>query len=465
MSSRSTLVLAGDVHRRLQAHLFPGDGAEAAAILLCTRVELGETKLLVKDVMLVPYDECLRSADQLTWPGEYLEAAIDKVEELDLSLILLHSHPGGMFEFSAADDESDRLVMPSIFAVHGAAQPGHMIHGTAIMVPGGAIRARLYDARLNSAPIDLVAAYGDDLSFYWASDDSPTQRPMAFSEAMRKELSRLRFAIVGASGTGSIVDQQLGRLGAGDITAIDYDKMESRNLDRILGSSTQDALDGTLKVHVFEREAKLFAPALQVHPIPTSISTRDAVLAAARADIIFCCVDSDEGRSICDRMAESFLQPLFDVGVVIPVRMARDGQEAILDVCGRVDYVQPGGSSLQDRGVYSPESLAAEYLANADPEAFARRVKEGYMPGSMEQAPSVISLNMRAASACVLEFIARAYPFRLTSNRDFARVTFSLAAGEEEPKNEDEFSPEPKERLADGIRRPLLGLPALEDRK
>ena len=86
------------------------------------------------------------------------------------------------------------------------------------------------------------------------------------------------------------------------------------------------------------------------------------------------------------------------------------------------------------------------------------------MPGSMEQAPSVISLNMRAASACVLEFIARAYPYRLTSNRDFARATFSLAAGEEEFQSEDEFSPEPKERLAEGIGRPLLGLPALEDR-
>lgn len=465
MSSRSTLVLAGDIHRRLQAHLFPGDGAEAAAILLCTRVELGEAKLLVNDVILVPHNECLRSTDQLTWPGEYLEAAIEKVEELGVSVILLHSHPGGVFAFSPADNLSDKLVMPSIFAAHRALSPSHALHGTAVMVPGGAIRARLYDKCLNYFPIDLVAVYGDDLLFYWGTDRVPTERPMAFSKAMRKELGKLRFAIVGASGTGSIVNQQLGRLGAGDITSIDYDKIESRNLDRILGSTTQDAVDGTLKVHVFEREAKLFAPELDVHPIPASISTRDAVLAAARADIIFCCVDSDEGRSICDRLAESFLQPLFDVGVVIPVRVSPGGREAILDVCGRVDYVQPGGSSLQDRGVYTPESLAAEYLAKVDPEAFAHRVREGYMPGSMEQAPSVISLNMRAASACVLEFIARAYPYRLISNRNFARVTFSLAAGDEELKSEDEFSPEPKERLAEGIGRPLLGLPALEGRQ
>jgi hypothetical protein len=161
-------------------------------------------------------------------------------------------------------------------------------------------------------------------------------------------------------------------------------------------------------------------------------------------------------------MAESFLQPLFDVGVVIPVRTDNVGKETILDVCGRVDYVQPGGSSLEDRGVYSPESLAAEYLARSDPETFARRVQEGYMPGSMEQAPSVITLNMRAASACVQEFIARAYPYRMASNREYARVTFSLAAGDEDAQSEDVFSVEPKARLADGIGRPLLGFPALE---
>ena len=157
MSSRSTLVLAGDVHRRLQAHLFPGDGAEAAAILLCTRVQLGETKLLARDVILVPHEECLRSADQLSWPGEYLEAAIDSVEERDLSVILLHSHPGGMFAFSPADDASDRLVIPSIFAARDAVCPGEHIHGTAVMVPGGAIRARLYNVLLNPTPIELVA--------------------------------------------------------------------------------------------------------------------------------------------------------------------------------------------------------------------------------------------------------------------------------------------------------------------
>ncbi len=461
MSARPSLVLAGDMHRRLQAHLFPGDGAEAAAILLCTRLMLGEPKLLVKDVLLVPLEACARSPDQLDWPGEFIEEALDRADQGDLSLVLLHSHPGGLYRFSAADDASDRLVMPSLFMARSHDQ-APTFHGSAIMVPGGAIRARLYDERLASTPIALVAVYGDDICFYWNADTHPRNRPMAFSGAMRKELGGLRFALIGASGTGSIVGQQLARMGAGDITPIDYDRIHARNLNRILGSTTKDAQVEELKVSVLARDFATFASDVRVHPMPQSISTREAVLAVARADIVFCCVDSDEGRSLCDRMGEAFLQPLFDVGVVIPVRTTATGGKAILDINGRIDYVQPGGSSLADRGVYSPESLAAEYLARTDPEAFARRVKEGYMPGSIEQAPSVITLNMRAASACVQEFVARTYPYRLDGNRNHARTSFSLAAGEEESLSEDAFSSEPKVLFATGLGRPLLGLPALE---
>jgi hypothetical protein len=462
VNTRSTLVLAGGVHRRLQEHLFPGDGKEAAAILLCTRMPLQEPKLLVKDVVLVPYEACHRFENRLVWSGACLEDAIDRSEQDDLSMILLHSHPGGQYEFSTADDASDQLVMPSLFMARDCNRSGKIMHGSAIMVPGGAVRARLYDQHLIPTPIMLVAVYGDSLCFYWNSDTQPSKRPMAFSDAMRHEMSKLRFLLVGASGTGSITGQQLARMGAGELTAVDHDRMERRNLNRILGSTLQDALDETPKVAVFEREVARFAPETRVIPVPLSIATREAVLEAARADIIFCCVDSDEGRSVCDRMAESFLQPLFDVGVVIPVRTTEDGGKAILDIHGRVDYVQPGGSSLEDRDVYSPESLAAEYLAKTDPEAFANRVKEGYMPGSVEQAPSVITVNMRAASACVQEFIARAYPYRLANNRDYARVTFSLAAGEEEAQSEDAFSTDPKTRFAEGVSTPLLGLPALE---
>lgn len=135
---------------------------------------------------------------------------------------------------------------------------------------------------------------------------------------------------------------------------------------------------------------------------------------------------------------------------------------AIADVCGRVDYVQPGGSTLQDRGVYAPESLRGEYLRKVAPDAHQQELDAGYLNGMVEEAPAVITLNMRAASACVNEFISRAFPFRLESNRIYARTQFSLAACEEEHFSEDVFKRAPNRLLARGDTEPLLGLPALK---
>ena len=196
-------------------------------------------------------------------------------------------------------------------------------------------------------------------------------------------------------------------------------------------------------------------------PVPASITTRDAVLAAAQSDVVFCCVDTLEARQIADLIAAAFLLPLFDVGVVIPVRKKGDAF-AIADVCGRVDYVQPGGSTLQDRGVYAPESLRGEYLRKVAPDAHQQELDAGYLNGMVEEAPAVITLNMRAASACVNEFISRAFPFRLESNRLYARTQFSLAACEEEHFSEDVFKRMPNHLLARGDTEPLLGLPALK---
>ncbi len=99
--------------------------------------------------------------------------------------------------------------------------------------------------------------------------------------------------------------------------------------------------------------------------VPGSVTTREAVLAASEADILFSCIDSAEGRHIADRLSTYFAMPLFDVGVAIPTEPLPGGRRRIAEVYGRVDYVYPGGSSLMDRGVYDVALLEAEYLARS----------------------------------------------------------------------------------------------------
>ena len=169
-----TLAFSGATHDLVKRHLFPGDGLEAAAILVCARTPRPRQKLLVREVVLVPYGACTRRRNAINWPGEYFEKAIDLGEPAGLCIVLIHSHPSDLFAFSDVDDASDRATLPSAFAAFGS------LHGSAVMVPSGAVKARLYSAALEHAPVDLVTVAGDDISFWWNTTGDVT-RPMAFT--------------------------------------------------------------------------------------------------------------------------------------------------------------------------------------------------------------------------------------------------------------------------------------------
>lgn len=452
MSPARTLALAGVTHEALRAHLFPGDGNEAAVVLVCATSPEPRCRLVVRQVMMVPHDACsVRTPDAIVWPGSYLEEAIDVAEPEGLTLILLHSHPGGWLDFSHIDDASDAAVLPSLFEAAGTC------HGSAVMTPDGTIRARLYAPDMKCEPVDLVTVAGDDILYWWNDGGGPMPRALAFTSEMRAELSRLSAAVVGVSGTGSIVAEQLARLGFGDITLVDFDKVETKNLNRILNATTRDAEAQRLKVDMFADAIASHRGEGIARTVPTTIATREAICAVGQCDVIFCCVDTQEGRYFADLIASAFLLPLFDVGVSIPT-YDDDGRRAIADVCGRLDYVQPGGSTLGDREVHTPQGLRAEYLERVDPQAFSEELAAGYIKGIAEQAPAVITLNMRAASMLVNEFVARSYPFRLDSNRLYARTSFSLAACDEDHRSEDSFQKSESKVFGLGATEPLLGL-------
>lgn len=455
MMPGTTLSLTQAAHWQLLAHLFPGDGKEAAAVLVCTRVPEPRVRLLVKDIILVPHQACRRTESALTWPGAYIEAAVDLAESAGLSIILLHSHPTGYPDFSRLDDESDSEVIPCLQAAVTAD------HGSAVMLPDGRILARIYNRSGDVTPVDLVSVAGDDLRYWWRDGIVyPASRPMAFTPEMGKELSQLTACVIGVSGTGSVTAEQVCRLGFGRVIGIDHDHVEEKNLNRILNTTLADAQGAKTKVHVFADRINLLRAQPFFSPVDADVMTRRAVLAASQADVIFCCVDKLRARMVADRLAAAFLLPLIDVGVAIPTRATPNGL-AIAEVTGRVDFVFPGGSSLADRGVYTSASLHAEALAEADASAHADQVKAGYIDGMSEQVPSVITLNMRASSACVMEFIARAYPFRQQPSCSFARTRFMLAEVFEEHETESAFPVKSTPLLGAGAAEPLLGLPVL----
>ncbi len=65
-----SLFLTEDQHATLKQHLFPGDGLESAAILLCRFTGCSKERMMVTDIMNVPDETCAtRTAKYISWPS------------------------------------------------------------------------------------------------------------------------------------------------------------------------------------------------------------------------------------------------------------------------------------------------------------------------------------------------------------------------------------------------------------
>ena len=100
-------------------------------------------------------------------------------------------------------------------------------------------------------------------------------------------------------------------------------------------------------------------------------------------------------------------------------------------------------------------------MKDTSPDIYEKQLQEGYFKGVHEEAPSVISLNMLAASYCINEFIARTFLFRQENNSNYARTVICLGANETEYFKEDDFTSVSRTNVGKGITTPLLGMPNL----
>jgi hypothetical protein len=416
-----TLRLTGRQHAILQEHLLTNDGKEAVALALCGRRD-GEVRhqLVVHRVVLIPNSECYeRRQGLLYWPTEKVMPLVNEAAKRQMAILKIHSHPGGYEDFSLADDNSDRNLFSSI---HGWIDDD-LPHASAVMLPDGRVFGRSIWSDGEFASLICVSVAGDDLNFWHAERTRDLVVPQAllrnlqtFGRGTVEQLQRLKIAIVGCSGTGSIVAEQLARLGTGELVLVDPDKVEEKNLNRILNAFMRDALQKKSKVSVVKGAIDLMGLETRVTAIPQILFEPGAAMAVADCDIVFGCMDAVDGRNLLNHIAAFYNIPYFDLGV----RLDADGYGGVNIVCGSVHYLQPDGSSLLSRGVFTPEEIRVAGLRRTNPNQYKDEVRSKYIRGLPEDRPAVISVNMQIASIAVNELIARLHPYRNLPNQGFA---------------------------------------------
>jgi hypothetical protein len=141
--------------------------------------------------------------------------------------------------------------------------------------------------------------------------------------------------VIGASGTGSIVLEQLARNCVGELVLVDPDHLERKNLNRILNARGCDVDVGRSKVDRAREAILAMELDTAVFPLEKDIGEREAIFALSECDILFGCVDSVDGRHVLNKIATHFLIPLVDLGV----RIDADGKGGVDQVCGAIHTV------------------------------------------------------------------------------------------------------------------------------
>jgi hypothetical protein len=461
-----TLSMTQDQHRRLHRHLFPGDGKEAVAIMLCGRRQ-GDRRhrLLVRDIQEIPHNLCDRTSVSVTWQTDVIAESLERAEPEQLSFIKIHSHPNRYAAFSSTDDMSDGLLLPMV----RDSVEHNVPHGSAIMLPSGEVFGRVLTSE-GLQPLACVNVVGDDLHFWYPAGTRngvpsfAASHAQIFDDGTIERLQRLSVAFVGCSGTGSPAIEQLFRLGVGEIVLVDDDHIEDRNVNRILNSTMKDAEEKRPKTDVIGDAIERAGLGTRIIRVKGDLWSPEVVRQVAQCDIVFGCMDTIDGRYLLITLATFYLQPYFNVGVRLDAVREGPQKGKIREVCGTVHYLLPGKSSLMTRGLFSMKQVADAGLRRTDPAAHAQQVKDGYVAGVQGHRPAVINVNMFAASLAVNELLARLHPFKKEGNEEYGSVTFSLASMELMYERHDDSCEMLEPFIGKGDMRPLLRLSELSER-
>lgn len=430
-----TLRLTERQHSALRAHLFPGDGNEAVALLLCGRRNGSEHHVFtVRKVLAVPHAVCDRRPDRIIWSTDFVDDLLTEAYGKGQAIVKVHSHPADYRGFSSTDNDSDRTLFASISGLLDDRLP----HASVIMLPDGEMFGRvLGEDGKPAAALASIIAVGDEICIWTeglaaAPGGFTLRHAQAFGNGTTEILRGLSIAVIGCSGTGSIVIEQLARLGVGRLVLVDPDRVEEKNLNRILNTGKEDAYLRRPKVHALASAIARMGLGQEIIPLHQNLIHPEVVKAVAECDIVFGCMDGVEGRHMLNRLATFYMMPYFDVGV----RLDADGNGGIAGISGAVHYLQPGLSSLLSRGVYDMKRVEAEEIRRADPKMYRQQVSEKYLRGVHEARPAVISINMLFAALAVNDFLARLHPYRNQPNSHYACISGNLA--------EVQFYPEPE---------------------
>jgi len=177
-------------------------------------------------------------------------------------------------------------------------------------------------------------------------------RQSFLGEESEKILASCKATIVGLSGGGSHIAQQLAHVGVGRYVLVDPKEMAEKHLHRIVGATAEDVERRRPKVAVAERLIKSVRPAAQVNAFKSTWQEKQLYLRDSTA--VLGCVDTYSQREQVERFCRRFLIPYIDVGMDV-FAVGRS-----YHISGQAVLSSAGHPCLRCMGIITESRLAEE---------------------------------------------------------------------------------------------------------
>lgn len=331
--------------------------SERAGFVLCGLARLPDRLvLLARRWMPVPTNRRIHVPGYgLAWEARFTAEVLDLAEAIDAVPVLVHRHETGWpIGLSWRDRNVGDPMLASMSRSIPRALAGSVVlnelEASGVLWSGGIAVATLGHLRVMEVPITDRGENARGMALKRPRIEGQT---LAIGPASDAALRAATIAIVGLSGGGGHVVQQVAHQGFGTIILIDDDVVDPRSRGRLVGSNYLD--DGRPKTAIMHRLVHSIDPTIQVIEVPHRTNTRQGIDALKRADIVIACVDSFRARAQIGDLCRRYLIPLVDVGVALK----SDG-ERLVRATGQVVLALPGGPCLRCTPLVSDAVLAKE---------------------------------------------------------------------------------------------------------
>lgn len=407
---------------RLHQHLFPGDHDEHGAVLAVGSSEDdNHIRLLVREVFLaqdgVDYVPGTRGYRALT--AQYVAEKSDFCAAMKLGYLAVHCHGGtDRVKFSSDDLASQERGYPALMDITDGGPVG------ALVFAENAIAGRVWLPGKSKLELDFMNVVGaKNFRLYpqppkheFIANPVYDRSARIFGDVGQQTLSNLNVGIIGLGGVGSLVNEWLARLGVGTIIAIDFDKIETTNLSRVVGATRWDAQAlltkssmpelvkklGTylarFKVDIARRVARTARPNIVYKAIRGNIVDQAIAEELKNVDFIFLAADSMQSRLVFNALVHQYLIPGAQIGAKVSIG---EKSKKITDIFTASRIVLPikNAGCLYCNGLISPSKLQEESLTPEE------RKQQRYVDSDEVIEPSVITLNVNASAPIINDFM------------------------------------------------------------